>query len=88
MKNLTGALREWELSFGSKKFTADFRAATVRRMAPEYARGFGKKLPAAQDSAREREKARERKAAIWILVLTMAISAIVGLALTAYFQHP
>jgi hypothetical protein len=40
------------------------------------------------DSPREREAARERKAALWILILTMAISAIAALALTAYFQHP
>lgn len=46
------------------------------------------KNPVVPDSPREREAARERKAAIWILVLTMAISAIVALALTAYFQHP
>jgi hypothetical protein len=42
----------------------------------------------AVNSARERRAARERKAAAWILVLAMAISAIVALALTAYFQHP
>jgi hypothetical protein len=40
------------------------------------------------DEAREREQSRERKAAAWILVLAMAISAIVALLLTAYFQRP
>jgi hypothetical protein len=43
--------------------------------------------PLNTDSARERERARERKAALWIIVLSMAISAIVALALLAYFQH-
>jgi hypothetical protein len=40
------------------------------------------------DGSREREQSRERKAAAWILILSMAISAIVAMALTALFQRP
>jgi flagellar basal body-associated protein FliL len=40
------------------------------------------------DTPREKERARERKAALWILIVTMAVSAILALALTAYFQKP
>jgi hypothetical protein len=40
------------------------------------------------EAARERERSRERRAAAWILVLAMAISAIVAMLLTAYFQRP
>ena len=43
--------------------------------------------PLNTDSPRERERARERKAALWIIVLSMAISAIVALALLAYLQR-
>jgi hypothetical protein len=46
-----------------------------------------KSTPAA-DAARELEQSRERRAAAWILVLAMAISAIAGILLTAYFQRP
>ena len=46
------------------------------------------KNPTASDSPREREQARERKAAAWILVLAMAISAIVSMVLLALFQRP
>jgi hypothetical protein len=37
---------------------------------------------------RELEQSRERRAAAWILILAMAISAIVAILLTAYFQRP
>jgi hypothetical protein len=47
----------------------------------------GSKIETAAD-AHERERSRERRAAAWILVLAMAISAIVALLLTAYFQRP
>jgi hypothetical protein len=43
--------------------------------------------PTNLDTARERERSRERKAAAWILVLSMAISAIVALLLTAFLQR-
>jgi hypothetical protein len=39
------------------------------------------------NAARERKNSRERRAAAWILILAMAISAIVGMLLTAYFQR-
>jgi hypothetical protein len=42
----------------------------------------------ASEAAQERERSRERRAAAWILVLAMAISAIVAMLLTAYFQRP
>jgi hypothetical protein len=38
-------------------------------------------------AARERRNSRERRAAAWILVLAMAISAIAGMLLTAFFQR-
>jgi hypothetical protein len=44
--------------------------------------------PTGANAARERELARERKAAAWILVLAMAISAIVAMWLTVFFQRP
>jgi hypothetical protein len=44
-----------------------------------------KLTPAGAD--RERRSSRERRAAAWILVLAMAISAIVGMLLTAFFQR-
>jgi hypothetical protein len=44
--------------------------------------------PTSSNPAREREQARERKAAAWILVLAMAISAIVSMVLLALFQRP
>jgi hypothetical protein len=46
----------------------------------------GKSAPV--DAARELAQSRERRAAAWILVLAMAISAIAGILLTAYFQRP
>jgi hypothetical protein len=39
------------------------------------------------DVARERERSRERRAAAWILILAMAVTAIVAMLLTAYFQR-
>lgn len=37
--------------------------------------------------AHERELARERKAAFWILVLAMALSAIIAMVLTIFLQR-
>jgi len=42
----------------------------------------------AKSAARELEQARERRAAAWILVLAMAISAIVAMVLTVILQRP
>jgi hypothetical protein len=46
------------------------------------------KNPVNSELARERERARERKAAAWIIVLAMAISAIAALVILAYVQRP
>ena len=42
----------------------------------------------AKSAARELDQARERRAAAWILVLAMAISAIVAMVLTVILQRP
>jgi hypothetical protein len=47
----------------------------------------GSKMATTEGDA-ERARSRERRAAAWILVLSMAISAIVALLLTAYFKRP
>lgn len=43
---------------------------------------------AGKAAARELDQARERRAALWILVLAMAISAIVAMVLTVILQKP
>jgi hypothetical protein len=42
----------------------------------------------AKQAAHEAERARERRMAAWILVVTMAACAIVAMALTLFLQRP